>query len=383
MELTKDQLPLFLDENTPRLKVAKSNALIEAQFELSALEHKLVLVAIAQIHKDQTRLKEFVFEVQDLAKLLGLNPKNAYRDLRKTSQGLMSKQVEIRDGKGNWELYQWVSKAWCKNGSFGLKLSDDLAPYLLNLVGKYTLYELDRILRIASGYAIRLFELFREYSRIGKRTVALDPEVAVQYGWDYFPKVMGYSPNSYGRINNLKQRVLDPAIAQLEKETEFKQISYRIKRFNRKAIAIEFSWKFFETVEELPQHPLFRDLIALGVTEQACRDVFNKYDEARIGKNHAYTRELHRLKKINNAPAFFMAAVKENYADPSFPGFAEPEKVVRTETASPRPDHKLYEKCVNDREFETLRHAEHERGEPFESYNEFHAYTLSRIHQGN
>ena len=53
------QLDLIpLNENTPKLRVAKANALVEAQFELTSQEHKLLLVAMAQIRKDQTQFHE-------------------------------------------------------------------------------------------------------------------------------------------------------------------------------------------------------------------------------------------------------------------------------------------------------------------------------------
>ena len=162
------QLDLIpLNENTPKLRVAKANALVEAQFELTSQEHKLLLVAMAQIRKDQTQFHEQVFQVQDLVEHLELNPKNAYRDLRRISKGIMSKQVTIRnDDTGEWRMYQWVSKAYCERGTFGIKFSEELKPFLIGLVGRFTLYELGRILKMKSNYAIRLYEALPAISQV-------------------------------------------------------------------------------------------------------------------------------------------------------------------------------------------------------------------------
>ena len=236
------QLDLIpLNENTQKLRVAKANALVEAQFELTSQEHKLLLVAMAQIRKDQTQFHEQVFQVQDLVEHLELNPKNAYRDLRRISKGIMSKQVTIRnDDTGEWRMYQWVSKAYCERGTFGIKFSEELKPFLIGLVGRFTLYELGRILKMKSNYAIRLYELFQQYRKFGNRTVGLDPKLAARNGWDNFSKLMGYNPETYERFANLNQKVLQPAIAQIEQFTEFKKVHVKKIKHGRKTVALEF-----------------------------------------------------------------------------------------------------------------------------------------------
>lgn len=374
------QLDLIpLDENTPKLKVAKANALVEAQYELTHQEHKLLLIAMAQIRKDQTELYEQVFQVQDLVSHLELNPKNAYRDLRRISRGLMRKQVEIRnDDTGEWRLYQWVSKAYCEKGSFGIKFSDELAPFLLNLVGKYTLYELGRILRMSSNYAIRLYEILKQYQRFGNRTVSLEPALTTVHNWDNFPKIMGYNPESYSRFANLNQRVLKPAIEQVQRFTEFKKLEFKKIKINRRTVALEFAWKSVDTLEDLPDHPLYGDVRGLGVTDKVCRDIFANYDEDKIVRNLALTKKGHREKRIDNPAAYFVTAMKEDYANPQLPLASGQSPTVGNIPEAKTIDHPLYSQCASDQEFRILVEAERERGEPFVNYNEFHSYKIDK-----
>lgn len=378
-EGSSEQLDLIpLDENTPRLKVAKANALASAQYELTSQEHRLLLVAIAQIRKDQTELFEQAFEVKDLVKHMDLNPKNAYRDLERISKGLMRKQVHIRnDDTGEWRMYQWVAKAYCERGTFGIKISDDLGPFLLGLVSKYTLYELGKILNMKSSYSIRLYEIIKQYEKLGVRTVSLNPKLTAQKSWDDFSRMMGYSPKTYSRFSNLNQRVLKPAIAEIEEFTEFKKISVKQIKFNRKTIALEFKWTVVDTLEDLPKHPLYGDVINLGVGEKVCRDLFAKYDEDRIARNLALAKKAHREKQIENPAGYFITALKDNYADPELPlaisDSADKQKVRQRE---PSYDHPLYEFCATDQEFLKLAAAEKQRGVPFKTYNEFHEYVM-------
>jgi plasmid replication initiation protein len=375
------QLDLIpLNENTPKLRVAKANALVEAQFELTSQEHKLLLVAMAQIRKDQTQFHEQVFQVQDLVEHLELNPKNAYRDLRRISKGIMSKQVTIRnDDTGEWRMYQWVSKAYCERGTFGIKFSEELKPFLIGLVGRFTLYELGRILRMKSNYAIRLYELFQQYRKFGNRVVGLDPKLAARNGWDNFSKLMGYNHETYERFANLNQKVLQPAIAQIEQFTEFKKVYVKKIKHGRKTVALEFEWKTIDTLEDLPNHPLYSDLRALGVTDATCREIFSKFDEDRIVRNLALAKAHHRSQTLSNPAGWFVTAVRENYADPELPLDAiAQDQDPKTESTKSKPEHPLFHDCATPAEFRNLVAAEKERGERFSSYSEFLNYSVNQ-----
>jgi plasmid replication initiation protein len=300
----------------------------------------------------------------------------------------MKRQVEVRDpDTGEFILYQWVTKAWCKKGHFGMRFSEDLSPFLLGLVGQYTLYELGAILRMTSFYAMRLFELIKQWEVRGHQTFSLAPELTKnEPSWDNFPKFMGYDhkKGSYTRFSNLKQRVIEPAIAQVQNLTEFKKISYKVIRFNRRPIAIKFTWETSQGLQSITGHPLFSDMKAIGVSPATARSIFVEYDEEKIGRNLAYTKEKHRKGSVDNPAAYFVQALKEDFADPEFSGWEaiKPVESKQSQIQSKRNasggSHPLYSSCSNENEFRKVLAAETERGEPFEDYNEFFAYDMSK-----
>lgn len=385
----------LIDEDTPKLKVAKANALVEAQYQLSSKEHKLILIAMAQIRKDQTQLFEQVFQVKELMILLDSAESSAYAELNRLAKGLMKKQVEVRnDETGEWELYQWVTKAYCKRGLFGIRFSEDLKPFLIGLVGKYTLYELSRIIRMSSSYSVRLYELLKQYEAFGTRTFSLDPKLTQNENWVSFPKLMGYDCNnsSYARFSNVNQRILKPAIKEVQDLTEFKQVGIKIVRFNRRPIALKFTWKTVDRLEDVTEHPLYPDMLAIGVSKATAKSIFVDYDEDRIARNLAYIKQAHRNRKIDSPAAYLLNALQEDYADPELPlplpemdhapgrsgsGRASEGHNNNAEAHGARAnDHPLYRACENMNEFKLVLSAEAERGAAFNSFNEFHKYQL-------
>jgi plasmid replication initiation protein len=369
----------LIDEHTPRLKVAKSNALVEAQYQLTGKEHKLLLAAMAKIRKDQTELHEQVFMVHELADLLGLSISSAYSELRRISAGLMKKQVEVRNEEtGSWVLYQWVSKAYCHDGQFGIRFSDDLKPFLIGLVGRFTMYQLGKVLKMRSNYSIRFYELFKQFEAFGTRTFSLDTKLTANKNWDDFSRVMGYDPKSYPRFSNVNQRVIKPGLKEVRELTEFKDVQVKLIKWKNKTIAITFNFRSVDTLDDIEEHPVFPDVVNLGVPKKQCREIFARYDDDRIMQNLALTKEAHRNHAIDNPATHFLHAVQENYANPPLPLDADVPAPSSIKTKVGVPDHPLYEFCATEQEFDRLVAAETALGKSFASYNDFHQYMLSR-----
>jgi hypothetical protein len=69
-----------LDKN----QIVKSNQVIEASYQLSAVEQRIVLAAISRIPKSQPITDDELYPVSvNELQLLGVHEKTAYRDLKK------------------------------------------------------------------------------------------------------------------------------------------------------------------------------------------------------------------------------------------------------------------------------------------------------------
>lgn len=372
-------------ERQKRMNVAKSNLLVEAHYDLSPLENKLMLLAMSNIRRDQKALTQQVFKISDLCDCLGISQRNASRDLKRLSRNLMKKQLEIKDPHSeDWVLHQWVSKTWVKQGDFGIKFDDGLRPYLLGLVNRFTQFQLERVLQMSSAYAIRLYELLRQVESLGSRTFTLDPAFTKGERWGDFSKLMGYNPKSYTRFSNINQRILKPAIEQIEALTEFQNIKVIPKKFQNQTFAITLVFNTQPVLEQFRETDLYLQMKRMQISDPSIKDLITCFDSVRIERNLDYVRNLYSWKPSSEQAALAVCAIKQDYANASIG--AKPRKIdselpqKEPVTAKPVPDHPLYGKCVNDLEFQKLVALEKERGIAFKDYPEFTMYLNKKQH---
>jgi len=199
------------------LTVVKSNKVIEASYLLSLSEQRVLLSCIAQIDsKDGVLTDQYTFEVtaSGVADLLGHESlANAYRDLKKASERLYERSVIIDDpDPGNPEIKmrrtRWISSIDYIPGEGKLKLrfSQGIIPYLSCLTREFTKYKLKYVTRFESVYSIRLYELLVQWSSAGEREIEVD-----------WLKRQFQVENKYKRLGDLKRRVIEPAVEEINK----------------------------------------------------------------------------------------------------------------------------------------------------------------------
>ncbi|EJR80230.1 replication initiation protein [Bacillus cereus] len=209
--------------------VSKSNTLIEANSRLNLVEQKIILCLASNIEPSDKDFKTYRFPIKKFHHLLGLKGSTKYTELSKITKELLSKVIEIRVGE---EVIQvsWLSSAiYNKNkGIIDMRFDPLLKPFLLELSSQFTSYKLANIVKLKSTYAIRLYELLKQYEDIKERTISLEN---LRYYLDAI--------DLYIKYGNFKQRVLIPAQVELNEKTdilfEFEEI-----KFGRKVQKIKF-----------------------------------------------------------------------------------------------------------------------------------------------
>jgi plasmid replication initiation protein len=112
----------------------------------------------------------------------------------------------------------------------------DLIPYLSQLKGSFTRYELKHIGNMTSTYGIRLYELLMQWKGTGKREIEIE-WLKKQFELDA----------SYERMDNLKRRVIDPAVKDINKHSNY-AVSWEQRKTGRKVTHLTFS--FYEKPPE-------------------------------------------------------------------------------------------------------------------------------------
>jgi plasmid replication initiation protein len=205
-------------ENPQQLTVVKSNKVVEASYSLSLGEQRVLLACIAQIDSKLGLTENLAFEVTaaGVADLVGLDDiSTAYRDLKRAADKLFERSVVIDDpDPENPQITQrktrWISSIDYIPGAGKLVLSFSVGiiPYLSQLSREFTQYKLKHVARFESVYSIRLYELLVQWSSAGER------EIEVEWLKKQFQ--LG---DKYERMTDLKKRVIDPAVAEINEHS--------------------------------------------------------------------------------------------------------------------------------------------------------------------
>lgn len=226
-----EQLQLELEDT---FMVVQDNSLIMANYNMTALEQKIFLIMLSTIKKDTKNLMSTSFRVKDIADLLGIAPEPLYRDLPKVCKSIIKKDVEIKQQNGDWEIFNIISGAKYKNkqGLITLVLNPQAEPYLLELKDFFTAFQLRNALNLDSKYSIRLYQLSK--SNIYRKSFVIE--------LDDLKKKLKLTQKSYNLFSNVRTKVLEPSIKEINQKTDI-SINIEYIKAGKSVNAIKFDLK--------------------------------------------------------------------------------------------------------------------------------------------
>lgn len=217
------------------LSVTKSNNLIDASYKLNAQAQKLVLACLGKVDSrpNQGVPKEITLSASEFSEMMGIDIKNAHRELYKAADALFKSSIQLKDGNEDIELY-WVQKKAKKikgEGSVTLTWSDDVLKYISQLKSRFTTYKLRNIANLQSAHSIRLYELLMKFNATGERVIYLDD----------FKAALGIS-DKYPQYRDLAKRVIKPSIEELNQRSDL-VIKFETIKKGRSIAALSFEFK--------------------------------------------------------------------------------------------------------------------------------------------
>ena len=217
------------------LSVTKSNNLIDASYKLNAQAQKLVLACLGKIDSRPNKdvPKEISLSASEFSEMMGIDIKNAHRELYKAADTLFRSSIRLKDGNEDIELH-WVQKKAKKikgEGSVTLVWSDDILKYITQLKNRFTTYKLNNIANLQSAHSVRLYELLMKFNATGERVIYLED----------FKSALGIA-DKYPQYKDLARRVLKPSIDELNKRSDLFIKLETIKK-GRSVFSLVFDFK--------------------------------------------------------------------------------------------------------------------------------------------
>ncbi len=222
VEFKKDKIDRF----------AHSNKLIEARYQLTLPEQRLVLTMVAMVTPNDADFKEYKIDIREFAGFFGIKGDSIIANVKKAAKSLIEKAIIIKDEQKTLYL-NWISSAEFPEGKSYVALCFDpkLKPYLLHLKEQYTFLENKHLVNLRSVYSIRIYMLLKQYLKFGKRTFEIDT----------LREMLGIKPSEYPRLYDLKVNVLSKAEVDINGKTDL-QVSYVDgKKKGKKVLEIIFT----------------------------------------------------------------------------------------------------------------------------------------------
>ena len=228
--------------------VKKSNLMIrKARYSLSLQQQKVLCYLITHLSENDTYETEKIFDIKAFYDFMEVNNKD-YDKVREALKALRDKSWWINNPDGSESTISFLSKIRTnkRNGKVYIHFDKDMLPYLQELKTQYTSYKIYYIMTMKSQYSIRLYELLKSVA--GKELWYFDIENL---------KKIFMCEEKYDRVNNFKQRIIEPSIEEINNKTDL-NVTYEYFNEGKKIVGIEFHISYKSNEDRLNVDRLIR-----------------------------------------------------------------------------------------------------------------------------
>lgn len=191
--------------------VRKSNYLIEASYKLSLAEQRLIIILASMIKPSDVEFKKYPLSVKAFSTILELKHRDEYSQLKEVTKRLLTRAFSLKLPGAILQV-SWLSSAKYVEGKGIVELCFDpeLKQFLLQLKERYTSYKLKNIIQLKSSFSIRIYELLKQYEKVGERTFHIDK----------LREQLGIDESQYKLYGDFKRKVLLMAQRELAEKTD-------------------------------------------------------------------------------------------------------------------------------------------------------------------
>jgi plasmid replication initiation protein len=255
------------------LEIRQHNALTNARYDYTELQQDLLFFIISKLNKDNK--DSYSLNVMELSKLTGKKYNAAY--LHKATADMGSRVFEVLTEKSYEQIWMFQRvKYHLGQGIIEFDLTKHILPYLFDLKNNFTSYELAAALRLTSKYAKRIYPICSQWKDLGETK---------KYDLQDLRKMLGLLDDKGNekmrQINELRGKVLDVAVKQINEHTEL-HVSYKLEKVGRSFKNIVFTVKSQALAETIPFDLVPTAQTLPGVQQSQYDNAARVLDELRI-----------------------------------------------------------------------------------------------------
>ena len=225
------------------LTVVQSNDLIEASYNISIDEMRLISFVASKIDSRQKNIGEVKIYPSEFAEAFGLDRHNMHRNLTNALKSLANKSVTMPlDDKRNIVL-PWLGMGIYERqpndaSHVVVAFSQYIEPYLFELKERFTAVNFEYAAKLTTPFSFRLYQWL--YKAKNLKMNKQGDTVAVQLEIEWM-KSQAALDGAYERWDSFRDYVIKPAIERINANTDLSVIYEPIKT-GRKVTAVRFNY---------------------------------------------------------------------------------------------------------------------------------------------
>ena len=211
--------------------IVKHNNFVEAKYNLTLTELKIIAKLSSMIQKEDDDITCYKFSLQKLLEELNLSREN-YTHLIDSLDRLLTRIIIIKRLDSNTFLkttFLSSTEYFLDDSTVELSFDKKLKSYFLQLKNNFTMYEFENVVALSSVYAIRIYELCKQYEKIKVRIIEIKTL-----------KEILEIEDKYKLYADLKKRVLEIAKREINEKTDI-NIDFEEIKTGRKVTSIKFN----------------------------------------------------------------------------------------------------------------------------------------------
>lgn len=256
--------------------VKKRNVLNEIRANSMTLQElRFFSIYLSKINARDTSTRVVRFTLSDFHAIMELDSRIKIDYMKRVTDSLLCKVVNVPTERGGYEAFQLFKECRVDTDEKGewyveIDAHDKALPLMFEFQARFFSYQLWNALRLRSSNQLRMYEILKQYEKIGTRVLGIDE----------LKELLGVAKNEYSRFGDFRKWVLDACQQALKENTDIK-FTYEPhgkKGKGGKILCLKFIIE--RNTEYVDQLTLFEFIEERKQEIDGVQDVWDEQDEA-------------------------------------------------------------------------------------------------------
>jgi len=198
--------------------IKKRNVLNEIRSNSMTLQElRFFSIYLSKINARDTSTRVVRFALSDFRAIMELDSRIKIDYMKNVTDSLLCKVVSVPMERGGYEAFQLFKECRVtmdEQGEWYVEIDahDKALPLMFDFQARFFSYQLWNALRLRSSNQLRMYEILKQYEKIGSRVL----------GVDELKELLGIAKNEYALFKDFRVRVLDACQQALKESTDIK-----------------------------------------------------------------------------------------------------------------------------------------------------------------